>query len=79
MRKETKQQVQELYAGVARFSGAVIAVVAVWFAVSVVVRLLNQEPFGGELLIAIFAGLMAAVLISARAEKPPNSPSRKQN
>jgi len=73
MRNETKRQVQELYAGVARISGAIIAAVAVWFAISVVVRSLNQEPFGGELLIAIFAGFMAALLISARAEKPPSA------
>ena len=71
MREETKRQVHELYAGVARFSGAVIGIVAAWFAVLVVIRVVNQEPFGGELLISIFMGAMAFVLLSARASKPP--------
>lgn len=71
-----KQQVREIYAGVARLSGAIIAVVAAWSAVSAIMRFLNQEPFGGSLIIAIFAGAMAAILLSARAENPASLKSR---
>ncbi len=77
MREETKRQVREFYAKISRFSGAVIAVVAVWFAVLLVTRLLTQEPFGEELMMMIFTGLMAAVLLSARAEDPQKSKSQK--
>lgn len=72
MREETKRQVREFFAKTSRFSGAVIAVVAAWFAVLFVTRLLTQEPFGEELLIMVFLGLMAVVLLSARAEDPSN-------
>jgi hypothetical protein len=77
MREETKRQVREFYAKASRFSGAVIAVVAAWFAVLLVMRLLTQEPFGEELMMMIFAGIMAAVLLSARAEDPQKSKSQK--
>jgi len=79
MREETKQQVREIYAGAARFSGAIIAVIAVWSIVLAVMQFLNQEPFGGSLLIAIFAGTMAAVLLSARAEDPESLKRRRHD
>jgi len=79
MREETKRQVQEAYAGAARFSGTVIAIVAALFAVFAVKNMVSQEPFGGQLLGAVFLGLMAAVLITARAEKPSNSQSQNRD
>ena len=79
MREETKQQVQEFYAGAARISGTVIAVVAAWLAISAIKDYLREEPFGGHLLGAVFLGLMAAVLITARAENPSKSQSKNQD
>jgi cadmium resistance protein CadD (predicted permease) len=79
MREEAKRQVQEAYAGAARFSGTVIAIVAALFAVFAIKNMVSQEPFGGQLLGAVFLGLMAAVLITARAGKPSDPQSQNQD
>ena len=79
MRKGMKRQVNELYAGAARFSGAVVALVAAWFTILAVRDMLSGDPFGGELLGAVVLGLMATVLITARAEKPRKSHGRDRN
>ena len=76
MREETKRQVEGFFIKTSRFSGAVIAVIAAWFAVLLVKRLVTQEPFGAELLSVIFFGAMAAALLSARAEDPSIPPER---
>jgi hypothetical protein len=74
---EAGQSVISVIAALARFSGAVIAVFAVWSTVSAILSLLNSEPFGIELLVAAFTGAMAAVLLSARGEKPSEPDDRK--
>jgi hypothetical protein len=79
MRDETKRQVQEFYAGAARFSGTIIAIVAALFAVFAIKNMVTQEPFGAQFLGAIFFGLMAAALITARAEDPSKSNNHSQD
>jgi len=71
VREETKRQIGEFYAAVARLTGYAAAILALWSGVSVVKRLLDHEPFGVELLTMVLLGLMAALLISARSEYPP--------
>ncbi len=79
MREETKQQVQEFYAGAARFSGTIIAIVATLSAVFAVKNMVTREPFGAQLLGAVFFGLMAAALVTARAEDPSKMKDRNQD
>ena len=52
----------------ARVSGAFLAIAAASFGVAVVVRLFNREPFGEMLIVAVIAGVMAALLLSIRDE-----------
>ena len=52
----------------ARVSGAFLAIVAAGFGISVVVRLFNREPFGEMLIVAVIAGIIAALLLSIRDE-----------
>jgi len=73
VREETKRQIAEFYAAVARLTGVAAAIFALWSGVSVVKRLLNHEPFGMELLSLVILGFMAALLLSARSEYPPSS------
>ena len=77
MREETKRQIREFYAKTSRFSGAVIALIALWYAGLFVTRLLTQKPAGEALLVMLFAGLMAAALLGVRAENPHKSNSKK--
>ena len=49
------------------------AILAMWSGFSVVKRLLGREPFGMELLSLVILGFMAALLIGARSEYPPES------
>jgi hypothetical protein len=69
MHEETKLQIREFYAKASRFSGAVIAIVAICSAGWFVTKLLTQEPFGEALMTTVFTGLMAAVLLGARSER----------
>lgn len=62
----------DFFTAYARVSGAFLAIVAVGFAVSVIVRLFNREPFGEVLLAGIFAGVMAVLLLSVRDEDSQN-------
>lgn len=79
MREKTKREALEAFAGIARLLGTISAIFAAWFAAKVVMRLLDQEPFGAQLLVAIFAGIAAAVLITVRADEPPGRQSRSQD
>ena len=76
---EYSKYMGDFFTALARVSGAFIAIFAVWSAVMVVVRLFNQESFGGDLIAAIIAGIMAALLLSVRDEKPPSSEDRRQD
>ena len=79
MREQTKRQVEETYSGAARFSGTIIAIVAALSAIFAVKNMATQEPFGAQLLGAVFFGLMAAALITARAEDPSKSKNHTQD
>ncbi len=77
MRDETKKQIEEFYAGLARLLGLVCAVIAIWFAGLVLVRLFSalsgeSEPIGGALLAMAFSGIVALLLLNVKAEKPRN-------
>ena len=63
----------DFFTTMARVSGAFTAIIAAWAAVQVPVHAFNQEPYGGDLLGAIFAGIMATVLLGVRDEEPPKS------
>jgi len=75
MKEETKKQVRKFYAGVARLTGAVSAILAVWFGGVIVVRLSSasngeDQTVGGALLAMSFCIVMALLLLNVRAEKP---------
>ena len=70
MREETKRQIGEFYAAVARLTGLSAAGFAIWSGVSVIRRFLNQESFVVELLTFVILGFMAALLLSAKSEYP---------
>ena len=69
----------DFFTAYARVSGAFLAIVAAGFAISAIVRLLNQEPFGEALLVAVFAGIMAALLLSVRDENSQDSQGPRQD
>ena len=71
VRDETKRQIAECYAGVARMTGYAALILALWSGFSVVKQLVNREPFGTELLSLVILGVMAALLMGARSEYPP--------
>ena len=51
------------------------AILALWSCVLLVKRLLSREPFGMVLLSLVILGVLAALLISARSEYPPETNS----
>ena len=78
MKEESKRQIREFYAGVARLTGAVSAVFAVWFGGTAVVRLFSTndvpaQPVIGTLPAMLFCLAVAFSLLSVRAERPPDS------
>jgi TRAP-type C4-dicarboxylate transport system permease small subunit len=75
MKDETRKQVHEFYAGLARLLGFICAVIALWSGGLVVTRLLSAigaegQPIGGALLAMLFSGVVALLLLSVRAERP---------
>lgn len=77
MKDETRKQIHEFYAGVARLLGFICAVIALWSGGLVVTRLFSAigsegEPIGGALLAMLFSGIVALFLLNVKAEKPRN-------
>lgn len=77
MKEETRKQVRGFYAGVARLTGFVSAIFAVWFGGVILVRFFAigndpSEPVGGALLAMSFCIVLALLLLNVRAEKPRN-------
>ncbi len=75
MKENTRKQVRDFYAGVARLTGAVSAMFAVWFGGVVIVRLFratgdSAQPVGGAILAMLICVAVALLLLSVRAERP---------
>ena len=75
MKNETRKQIYEFHAGVARLLGFICAVIALWSGGLVVTRLLSAiggegEPIGGALLAMSFSGVAALLLLNVKAEVP---------
>lgn len=78
MKEESRRKIREFYAGVARLTGAVSAIFAVWFGGTVVVRLFSTnddpaQPVVGALLAMLFCLAVALLLLSVRAKRPRDS------
>jgi hypothetical protein len=77
MKNETSKQVHEFYAGVARLTGFICAAIALWSGGQIVIRLMSaiggeREPIGGSLVVLLFSGAIALLLLNVKAEKPEN-------
>ncbi len=75
MKDDTRKQVHEFYAGLSRLLGFICAVIAIWSGGKVMARLMSVfggdgQPIGGALLVMLFTGIMALLLLSVKAEKP---------
>jgi hypothetical protein len=61
-------KVGNLFIAIVRVGGAFMAIAAGGLAISAIVQMVNQEPFGAHLIGAIFAGIVAALGLSVRDE-----------
>jgi len=77
MKDETRKQVREFYAGVARLTGAVSAIFAIWYGGVILARLFaiggdSSEPVGGAVVAMSIFVVLALLLLNVRAERPKN-------